>query len=79
MLILFFIVGDPRDSNVPFSTQRAYYEKVQQAGHNVWLVKSPAIGSQHHSLGHVGRAIVGYCAKGISTEEILERTHVESL
>ncbi len=74
-----FIVGDPDDSNVPFPTQRAYYEKVKQAGHDAWLVKSFAYGSQRHRLGHVAREIVGYCAKGMPTEEILERTHIESL
>lgn len=74
-----FVVGDPGDSNVPFKTQIAYFEKVKNAGHSVWLVKARGRGKTRHSLGHVGRVIVGYCANGTPTDEILIWTHQESL
>ena len=69
-----FIVGDPRDTNVPFSTQEAYYEELKKSGHQTILIKADGSGKEHHSLSPVGFQIVKWWFDGISTEEIINRS-----
>jgi len=69
-----FIVGDPRDENVPFTTQEAYYEELKKFGHQAWLIRASGQGKQHHSLSPVGFRIVKWWFDGISAEEIIRRS-----
>ena len=69
-----FIVGDPRDENVPFSTQEAYYEELKKCGHQAWLIRANGQGKQHHGLSPVGFRIVKWWFDGISAEEIIRRS-----
>jgi len=69
-----FIIGDPRDTVVPFSTQRAYYRAVRAAGHDVWLISTrEAHDREHHRLTHQGHKAVKYCSEGMSSAEIVQR------
>ena len=67
-----FVVGDPRDSNVPFQTQSAYYEAVKEAGHRAWLIQANGRGEEHHGLSIVGFKITRWCVEGMSSEDILK-------
>lgn len=69
-----FIVGDPRDENVPFTTQEAYYEELKKCGHQVWLIRADGQGKEHHELSLVGFRIVKWWVDGISAEEIIKRS-----
>jgi hypothetical protein len=68
-----FIIGDPLDSNTPFSFQKAFAEKLQHAGHNVIVVEAKAEGSEHHRLAHMATRTAGWCNAGLSSEEIAEK------
>lgn len=63
-----FIVGDPKDSNVPFSTQEYYYNELKKYGHSAWLIKSNS--GNHHSLESVGFKIIKMWISGVSPEKI---------
>lgn len=65
-----FIVGDPDDSNVPFSSQAEYYRRVRALGHAVELIQANGGGSEHHSLAFEGFRIVEQCVRGVPTAEI---------
>ena len=69
-----FIVGDPRDTNVPFKTQESYFKAVQGLGHRTWLVKARGTGREHHGLAHVGFRIIKWCVEGVPSEDIVERS-----
>jgi dienelactone hydrolase len=66
-----FIVGDPHDANVPFASQRLYFERARAAGLPVNLIEGSAVGSEHHGLNATTRQIAAWCAKGVPTERIL--------
>ena len=69
-----FIIGDPRDKEVPFSTQRTYYEAVRAAGHAAWLISTKeSRGREHHGLVHQGHKAVKYCSEGMPSAEIVQR------
>jgi dienelactone hydrolase len=66
-----FIVGDPHDANVPFASQRLYFERAKAAGLHAVLIEGSATGSEHHGLNATARRIAGWCAKGVSDDQIL--------
>jgi hypothetical protein len=68
-----FIIGDPRDTNVPFATQKAYSDRLAERGIDAHLLSGEATGSEYHGLGRTGRLAAGWCAEGIATEEIIKR------
>ena len=69
-----FIIGDPRDLNVPFSSQRAYYEEVKKAGHAIWLISTKTgRGQEYHRLAHVALDAIFYCSKNMPATEIVRR------
>jgi len=67
-----FVVGDPRDQNVPFETQVAYHARLQAAGHAASLIEARAGDRMHHNLEALGLALAGTCARKAPTQEILE-------
>jgi len=69
-----FIVGDPRDTNVPFSTQEIYYKELKKARHQAVLIQAKAQGEQHHSLTPMGFQIVKWWFDGTTAEEITQRS-----
>lgn len=69
-----FIVGDPRDALVPFSTQEIYYKELKKAGHQAFLIQANARGQKNHSLSHMGFQIVKWWFDGTTVEEIIQRS-----
>ena len=69
-----FVVGDPRDTNVPFSTQETYYKELKKAGHRTFLIKANALGEQHHSLSHIGFQIVKWWHDGTPVDDIIQKS-----
>ena len=65
-----FIVGDPRDANVPFQTQVSYVNALHKAGLHAWLIRAAAKGRVHHALVAVGLKIVKWCVDGVPSSEI---------
>ncbi|QIB33101.1 alpha/beta hydrolase family protein [Ancylobacter pratisalsi] len=67
-----FVVGDPRETNVPFSTQKLYFEGLTVRGHAAWLIPlERARDDRHHDLVDFGELADGMCAAGKSTEAII--------
>ena len=68
-----FVIGDPRETNVPFSSQALYFEGLVARGHGAWLVPlTRARDSRHHDLVDFGEVAAGLCAAGKPTARILE-------
>lgn len=68
-----FLISDPRDSNIPFSTQELYFNGLKSHGHAAWLVPlTKARGPTYHSLVDFGQAAEGMCANGLATDVILQ-------
>jgi len=67
-----FVIGDPRETNVFFHTQRRYFDGLAARGHAAWLVpleRAPA--PKFHSLVDFGETATGLCAQGEDTDAIL--------
>lgn len=67
-----FIIGDPRETNIPFHTQRLYFDGLVARGHAAWLVpleRAPA--PRHHNLVDFGETALGLCGRGNGTDGIL--------
>lgn len=67
-----FVLGDPRDSSVPWSTQLPLAARLKELGAAVELLSGEASDPQRHALGTSGRLIGALCLQGKSTQEILE-------
>ncbi|WP_430648640.1 alpha/beta hydrolase family protein [Bradyrhizobium manausense] len=68
-----FLISDPRDSNIPFSTQQLYFSGLKSHGHAAWLVPlMKARGPTYHSLVDFGQAAEGMCATGVATDVMLQ-------
>jgi dienelactone hydrolase len=68
-----FILGSPNDDNVPWAAQTTFADRLKEAGIPVQVLTGEGIGPQHHGLGNSGRVVAGWCAHGLSDEEILAR------
>ena len=68
-----FIVGDPRDDNVPYSTQLSYYRRLREYDHTAYMIPAKGSGRRRHGLTRTGFWIVNWCAEGVSSAEILDR------
>jgi hypothetical protein len=67
-----FILGDPRDSNVRWSTQTPLAIRLKELGANVEVLTGEGSDSQRHALGESGRLIGAACLLDRPTAEILE-------
>jgi pimeloyl-ACP methyl ester carboxylesterase len=66
-----FVIGDPREENVYFNTQKLYFDGLQKKGLQAWLVpleKAPP--PEYHSLVDFGETATGLCANGTPTDQI---------
>lgn len=69
-----FVIGDPRETNVPFSTQKLYFEGLVARGHAAVLMPfERASDERHHDLVDFGETALGSCADGVSTDAIRAR------
>ncbi len=68
-----FVLGDPNDSNVPWSTQTLLADKLRELGVSVEVIQGEGAGSSHHGLSSSSTLVASMCLKGQSTEQILQR------
>ncbi|NUB23911.1 alpha/beta hydrolase family protein [Azospirillum brasilense] len=67
-----FVIGDPRETNIPFDTQRGYFDALTARGHAAWLVpleRAPA--PRHHSLVDFGETALGLCGSSADSGQIV--------
>ena len=67
-----FVLGDLRDSNVPWSTQLPLATRLKELGASVELLSGEGSDSQRHALGASGRLIGALCLQDKSTQDILQ-------
>ena len=68
-----FVIGDPREKNVPFSAQKLYFDGLIARGHAAWLIPlERATDARHHDLVDFGETATEMCAAGASTDSIIE-------
>jgi pimeloyl-ACP methyl ester carboxylesterase len=68
-----FVLADPRERNIPFATQKLYFDGLKAKGHAAWMVPlEKALAPKYHSLVDFGEAAVGMCANGTKTKAILQ-------
>jgi hypothetical protein len=67
-----FVLGDPKDGNVPWSTQTPLADRLRTLGVAVEAVHAEGSDSQRHVLGNSGQRLGALCLHGRTTKEILE-------
>ncbi|MRD49647.1 prolyl oligopeptidase family serine peptidase [Caenimonas koreensis DSM 17982] len=67
-----FVLGDLKDSNVPWATQLPLATRLQQMGVPTQLLNAEGSDAQHHALSDTTRAVGAACAKGVGTPDIVE-------
>ncbi|HEY7552288.1 MAG TPA: prolyl oligopeptidase family serine peptidase [Hyphomicrobiaceae bacterium] len=68
-----FVVGDPRDTNVPFATQALYHEALKSRGLDAYLLKASGRGQERHGLDRWAKQIAIWCAQGLATHDIVRQ------
>ena len=66
-----FVLGDPNDANVVWPSQLIMATKLQELGVNVEILAGEGTGAEHHGLSNSARRVAGWCANGLSKEDIL--------
>ena len=68
-----FVLADPRETNIPFPTQKLYFDQLKSRGHTAWMLAlRKATPPKYHSLVDFGEAATGMCANGTGTNAILK-------
>jgi hypothetical protein len=67
-----FVLGDLRDTNVPWSTQTPLADKLRELGVAVETINAIGSDTQHHFLGTSGLKLGRLCFHDVTTQEILE-------
>lgn len=67
-----FVLGDPEDSNVRWSTQTPLAARMKELGVNVEVLTGEGTDLQRHALGESGRLIGALCLLDKPTADILE-------
>ncbi len=68
-----FVIGDPRETNVPFATQKLYYDGLIARGHAATLIPlARATDARHHDLVDFAETALGMCAGGASDDAIAQ-------
>ena len=68
-----FIIGDPKDSNVPFVTQGDYYQALVDAGHQAEIIRAKGRGRSNHGLSHAGFGVIRDCLEGMPASAIARK------
>jgi pimeloyl-ACP methyl ester carboxylesterase len=67
-----FVIGDPREKNVPFSAQKHYFDGLTARGHAAWLIPlERATDARHHDLVDFGETASEMCAADATTSKII--------
>lgn len=67
-----FVLGDPRDTNVPWATQTPLADRLQALGAAVERVTGEGSDPSRHVLGVSGRVLGALCLRDAPTREILD-------
>jgi len=67
-----FILADPRDTVVSFSSQRDYFERLRGVGLPARLLIGKAKPPLHHELGVKALRVILECARGRSDDFIAD-------
>ncbi|MCA0451136.1 MAG: S9 family peptidase [Proteobacteria bacterium] len=68
-----FVIGDPRETNVPFATQKLYYDGLIARGHAATLIPlARTTDARHHDLVDFAETALGLCANGASGDVIAQ-------
>lgn len=67
-----FVLGDPRDSNVPWSTQLPLAARLKELGASVETLTGEGGGGQRHFLGASGQLVGSLCLRDRPTQDILD-------
>lgn len=67
-----FVVGDPKDSNVPWPTQAPLAERLKELGAAVEVIHAEGSDPQRHATGSSAQRIGALCLQGKPTPEILD-------
>lgn len=67
-----FVVGDPKDSNVPWSTQTPLADRLKELGAAVELVTVEGSDSQRHATGGSAQRVGAMCLQDKPTADILD-------
>lgn len=67
-----FVIGDPADANVPFTTQLVLADKLRALGVEAEMLKGEGTGPDHHGLDGSGLKVAAMCLRGESTRAILD-------
>ena len=67
-----FLVGDPKDTEVPWQSQTPLADRLRALGAAVEVITVEGTGPRRHSTGASGQAIGSLCLAGKPTAEILE-------
>lgn len=65
-----FIIGDPRDTLMPFALQVKFAEQLRQLGKDVTVIEGRATDLDHHGLERAAFRTAGWCAADLLPEEI---------
>ncbi|MES2943694.1 MAG: hypothetical protein V4772_12575 [Pseudomonadota bacterium] len=68
-----FVLGDPKDKNVPWPAQTVMADALKTAQIPVQVLKGEGAGPESHGLVQSARIVAGWCARDLSTDEILLR------
>ncbi|MBL8653096.1 MAG: hypothetical protein JNJ97_02785 [Alphaproteobacteria bacterium] len=67
------MIGDPRETNVPFATQKLYYDGLIARGHAATLIPlARTTDARHHDLVDFAETALGLCANGASGDVIAQ-------
>jgi hypothetical protein len=67
-----FVLGDPKDSNVPWPTQTPLADRLKELGASVELVNAEGSDTQRHATGGSAQRVGSLCLQGKPTQEILD-------
>jgi hypothetical protein len=67
-----FVLGDPKDTEVPWVSQTPLAERLRAVGAAVEIITGEGTGPKRHTLGTSGQAVGAMCLAGKATAEILQ-------
>ncbi|MCJ0765942.1 alpha/beta hydrolase family protein [Variovorax terrae] len=67
-----FVLGDPKDTNVPWHTQTPLAERLRAIGVDTQVLTGEGSDGQRHALGGSGRQVGAKCLQGAPTQDILD-------
>lgn len=67
---IMFVLSDPEDRTVPYASQLLYVERLAAFGHTPYHVLARAPDPARHSLDHLARPAIRWCAQKVAPGEI---------